>query len=141
MYRDVTFTRINGTVSISNNKCLLNQLTSSWRYWIESNFLFYSTLINLWWLLLKKVQMCGNISHWIQESRHHDIIDSQCCQSKLNTQWVSYKQFIGGNETNNETIGYRQMSEAKVWFPLFVLKCLNKWNGRKNTADCVFVLL
>jgi len=39
-----------------------------------------------------------------QESRHHDVIDAQNCQSKLNTQGVSLKRFIDGHEHNNDIL-------------------------------------
>jgi len=29
-----------------------------------------------------------------QESRHHGVIGTRSCHSKLNTQWVSHKRFI-----------------------------------------------
>ena len=68
-----------------------------------------------------------------QESRHHDVIGTQSCQSKLKTQWVSLKRFIDGHGHNNDTLGYEQCVEKRYSF-LCVLKCLNKWNGRKKIS-------
>ena len=67
-----------------------------------------------------------------QESGH-DVIGTQSCQSKLNTQWVSLKRFIDEHGHNNDTWGYKQCVEKKNSF-LCVLKCLNKWNGRKKIS-------
>ena len=66
----------------------------------------------------------------VQESRHHDAIGTQSSQSKLNTQWLILKRVIDGHGHNNDTLGYNQCVE-KMYSFLRVLKCPNKWNGRK----------
>jgi len=49
-----------------------------------------------------------------QECRHHDVIGTRSCQSKLKTQWVSLKRFIDGHEHNNDTLRTRAMRGQTV---------------------------
>ena len=61
-----------------------------------------------------------------QESCHHDVIGTRCCQSKLNTQWVIHKRFIDGHEHNNGRLGYEQCVEQSSFVCLKMSKHMKR---------------
>ena len=67
-----------------------------------------------------------------QESRHHDVFDTQSCQSKLNTQRVSLNRFIDGHGHNNDTLGYEQCVEKRY----NSLVCLKMSKQIKRQKKC-----
>ena len=88
MCRAVKFTRVNWTVSIG-----------------EFTIDFHCVLI-----LREISERGGRCIDWIADyrkcARFHDVIGTQCCQLKSNTQLVNHKQLIDGHEYNNDTLGY-----------------------------------